>query len=54
MKIVFYPTEFGYDCVDEDMYDGAPDTVGEAACIGIGKTHAEAFEDFAEQWLESH
>ena len=52
MKIVFYPTGFGYDCVDEDTYDGAPDTTGESACLGVGKTHKEAFKDFAEQWLE--
>ena len=51
MKIVFYRKDFGYDCVDADMYDGAPDTMGEAACIGTGKTHHEAFEDFAEGWL---
>lgn len=39
-----------YLCVDDDTYDGAPDTEGESSLIGSGDSKYKAFMDWAEQY----
>ena len=39
-----------YYCVDDDTYDGAPDTEGESSLIGSGDSKYNAFMDWAEQY----
>lgn len=51
MKIVTRDAGFGdFHCVDDDTYDGAPDTEGEASIVGIGRSRYDAFMDWAEQY----
>ena len=51
MKIVITDGGWGdFHCVDDDTYDGAPDTEGESSIVGIGRIPYEAFMDWAEQY----
>lgn len=40
-----------FTCVDDDTYDGAPDSEGVSAIVGLGKTEEEALENWTEQYV---
>lgn len=42
----------GWDAIDADTYDGAPDSGPRARCIGMGKTEQAAIDDLMEQLAE--
>ncbi len=50
LRIEELPLGFGFRCLDDDTYDGAPDAGPQT--VGEGMTAEEARQDFWDQWLE--
>ncbi len=50
LRIEELPLGFGFRCLDDDTYDGAPDAGPQM--VGEGETAEEARQDFWEQWIE--
>lgn len=50
LRIEELPLGFGFRCINDDEYDGAPDAGPQM--VGEGKTADEAKADFMDQWME--
>jgi hypothetical protein len=50
LRIEELPLGFGFRCIDDNTYDGAPDAGPQM--VGEGMTAEAARQDFWDQWLE--
>ena len=50
LRIEELPLGFGFRCIDDNTYDGAPDAGPQM--VGEGKTPEAAKMDFWDQWME--